>query len=104
MRKFKKVLSILIVGLLAFGTVTVSAAELDIAKGVTEYDLWLGSTQVTSSNYSNILGDGTASFNPSNNTLTLNNPTRIDYYQDFMIASKLDELTIKGTYKMNGSN
>ncbi|MCR5637211.1 MAG: bacterial Ig-like domain-containing protein [Clostridiales bacterium] len=104
MRKFRKVLSILIVGILAFGTLTVYAAELDASKGVTDYDLWLGSTQVTSSNCNNILGDNTASFNPSNNTLTLNNPTRIDYYQDFMIASKLDELTVKGTYKMSGSN
>ncbi len=104
MRKFRTVLSIIIVGLLAFGTLTVSAAELDASKGVTNYDLWLGSKQVTSSNCNNILGDNTASFNPSNNTLTLNNHTRIDYYQDFMIASKLDELTVKGTYNMSGSN
>ena len=104
MRKFRKILSILIVGLLAFGTLSVSAAELDTSKGITNYDLWLGSTQVTSSNCGNILGDNTASFNPSNNTLTLNNPTRIDYYQDFMIASKLDELTVKGTFNMSGSN
>ena len=37
-----------------------------------EYDLWLGRTLVTSANRKDILGDGTASYDPASRTLTLN--------------------------------
>lgn len=37
-----------------------------------EYDLWVGGTRVTSTNASNVLGDGTVSYNPTDNILTLN--------------------------------
>lgn len=39
------------------------------------YDLWVGNTQVTSMNKDNVLGDGTVSFNPDTNTLTLSGVT-----------------------------
>ena len=35
------------------------------------YDLWVGGVQVTDSNKANILGDGTAQYDPSTATLTL---------------------------------
>ena len=37
------------------------------------YDLWVAGTQVTKSNQSNVLGDGTVSYDPATHTLTLNN-------------------------------
>ena len=66
------------------------------------YDLWLGSTQVTSENQNDILHDGKASFDPDTNTLTLNNAKITDHYADgdytYAIYSKLDsDLTVKGS-------
>ena len=37
------------------------------------YELWIAGTQVTSANKDDVLGDGTVSYNPETNTLTLNN-------------------------------
>lgn len=37
------------------------------------YDLWVAGTQVTKSNQSDVLGDGTVSYDPAAHTLTLNN-------------------------------
>lgn len=37
------------------------------------YDLWVAGTQVTKSNQSDVLGDGTVSYDPAVHTLTLNN-------------------------------
>ena len=37
-----------------------------------DYPLWIDDEQVSNANYTDILGDGTASFNPETNTLTLN--------------------------------
>ncbi|MDD4142480.1 MAG: T9SS type A sorting domain-containing protein [Bacteroidales bacterium] len=42
------------------------------AKAQTYYDLWVAGVQVTEDNATDILGNGTASFNPSTNTLNLN--------------------------------
>lgn len=39
----------------------------------TSYNLWVGDVQVTSANASDVLGDGTVSFDPKYDTLTLNN-------------------------------
>ena len=60
-----------------------------------EYNLWLGSTQVNALNRTNILGDGTASYDPEKQTLTLDHPTT-----DFAIRSTGIDLTVKGHYKM----
>ena len=40
-----------------------------------DYNLWVGATQVTSDNSSDVLGDGKVSWNNSSNTLTLNGAT-----------------------------
>ena len=37
------------------------------------YDLWVAGTQVTKINQSDVLGDGTVSYDPAAHTLTLNN-------------------------------
>lgn len=75
----------------------------------TYYPLWLGSRQVTSENYTNIFGDGKASYNPSTKTLTLNNPTLVGSHalvdtlsNTFKIVCDGD-LTVKGSYHIQQS-
>ena len=47
----------------------------DAANPIQFYDLWVGGKHVNDRNQDDILGDGKASFDPTTNTLTLNNPT-----------------------------
>ena len=42
-------------------------------KAITSYPLWVGNTRVNSLNCGNILGNGTASYDPDTQTLTLDN-------------------------------
>ena len=56
-------------------TIAKNAVIQNTANPTQFYDLWVGSTHVTSSNQNDILGDGKASFDPTTSTLTLNNPT-----------------------------
>ncbi|MBR5384145.1 MAG: hypothetical protein IK133_10000, partial [Clostridia bacterium] len=65
----RKLLSLLLVLALCIGLIPLTAVPVF----ATDYDLWVGDVQVTSDNASDILGDGTASYNESKNTLTLNN-------------------------------
>ncbi|MBR4231789.1 MAG: InlB B-repeat-containing protein, partial [Oscillospiraceae bacterium] len=59
------------------------------------YDLWLGETQVTSTNNSDILGDGNASYNPESHTLTLQaSPTITTLHKKALIFAGSD-LVIK---------
>ena len=72
-------------------------------KPVTAYDLWLGSTQVTSANKNDILGDGgKAKFDPETNTLTLSDPVIKDCYSTDYITNTIIytgfDLTLKGSY------
>lgn len=48
---------------------------------VQTYDVWVAGTQVNENNAGNVLGDGTVSYDPISNTLTLNNAT-IDYQEN----------------------
>ncbi|MCR5250957.1 MAG: Ig-like domain-containing protein [Lachnospiraceae bacterium] len=50
---------------------TSDTPEVDEADGT--YNIWVGHTRITDTNKDNVLGDGTVSFNPADNTLTLNN-------------------------------
>ena len=73
------------------------------SRTVTYYDLWLGTTQVSSLNCDDIFGDGTASYD--GDTLTLNNPDIEGFYTDsYWKTSKIFwknyDLTIKGSYDM----
>lgn len=48
---------------------------------VQTYDVWVAGTQVSDDNADDVLGDGTVSYDPTSNTLTLNN-ARIDYQEN----------------------
>ena len=72
------------------------------------YPLWVGDTQVDSSNKDNILGaidpatnEPTAAYDPETKTLTLHNPTISGAYQDYKIYSE-DSLTIEGEATITG--
>ncbi len=70
------------------------------------YSLWLGKTQVTTLNKDDILGDGTASYDPSTKTLTLNNFTGVQgTHNDALIFAEIDMLTLNlvGTNTLSGS-
>ena len=74
------------------------------------YDLWVAGTQVTKSNQSNVLGDGTGSYDPATHTLTLNNAhlTLGDHAEEGVsscIDSDLtdDMLTITGTATLSNA-
>ncbi len=59
------------------------------------YDLWVGGIQVTSLNYTDVLGDGTVSYDATTNTLTLNGAEIDTYTKGHVIHSKMNELTIQ---------
>ena len=91
--------------LLSVLPLTAVAAEADIADEGVAYELWLGSTQVTSANQYDIFGTGLASFDPDTNTLTLNGPAIRGVYTDsdgatYKIMSNNTDLIVKGTYRM----
>lgn len=48
---------------------------------VQTYDVWVAGTQVSDDNAGDVLGDRTVSYDPTSNTLTLNN-ARIDYQEN----------------------
>ena len=64
------------------------------------YDLWLGGKQVTAKNRHNILGDGTASYDPETQTLTLDHPNITTTKEGAVIYSEGINLKVKGYYKM----
>ena len=81
-----------------------TGAEPDLAETGASYQLWLGSTQVTDANKNDILGDGgKAKFDPSTNTLTLNNPTISGEYHYSKIFCSGFDLTLKGSYTMTSA-
>lgn len=82
-----------------------SFADRVVIEKAVFYDIWLGSTQVTSGNKNDILKDGgKAKFDPKTATLTLNDPTIKDMHTDpYDYTSKIyieTDLTIKGSYHM----
>ena len=75
--------------------------------GQTEYGLTVGGVEVTSANAENIIGDGTVSFNPSTNTLTLDGATISGMtISNGCIVSGLSSLNIvlKGNSTLDCSN
>lgn len=50
-----------------------TVAAKDVIIGVKEYDLSVGGTKITAANCADVFGDGTVKYDPSSNTLTLNN-------------------------------
>ncbi len=66
-------------------TFTMPASDVTVTaafRSVTFYTIWVGGTQVTSDNASDVLGDGKVSYDPATYTLTLNNAiiTAADMY------------------------
>ena len=110
-RRFSKgALSVLLALLMLLSTAPMAAfaAGAELSETGVAYELWLGSTQVTSSNQSDIFGTGQASFDPNTNTLTLSNPSISGVYTDntgasYKIASKNTDLIIKGSYHMTSA-
>lgn len=62
------------------------------------YSLWVGNTPVDGNNKDNILGNGTAKYDPETNTLTLNEPeiTTLNTESAAIYYSGDDPLTIEG--------
>ena len=60
------------------------------------FDLWIGDKQVTYENCSNILGDGTVSYDPSTKILTLNNLQSIRGTHKGALIYAQQDLTILG--------
>lgn len=71
------------------------------------YNLWVAGKQVTKTNHSNVLDDGTVSYDPNTHTLTLNNAHLTpdgDANFTYCIDSKLtDVLTITGTATLSNA-
>ena len=69
------------------------------------YPLWIADTQVTSDNWYDVLGDGTAKYDHEKNVLSLNNPT-ISGAHTFgsnntaLVYSELENLTVEGNYHL----
>jgi len=83
---------------------TITKCTYDVSfEDFSAYDLWLGSIRVTDNNKDDIFRDGgKAKFDPDTNTLTLNDPTITDVYEDYcVICSDLDDLTVKGKATIN---
>ena len=75
---------------------------------VKTYDLWVAGKQVTETNQSDVLGNGTVKFDPATNTLTLNNANLTpdgDANFTYWIDSDLTkELTITGTATLSNAD
>jgi|GEM_PF-4471555 len=73
--------------------------------GAAAYPIWVGSTQVTEANRSDILDDGgRAKYSPATRTLTLSDLTITGAYNDMCIyAYGTDTLTITGSAYVTGS-
>ena len=105
----KKLLSLVLILMLLFSAVpmTAFAAEGDLAPTGASYDLWLGTTQVTDANKDDILNDGgKAKFDPSTNTLTLDDPYINSFYVNRYKANNLIyadgiDLKVVGNYTVS---
>ena len=61
------------------------------------YAVWLGNTQITKDNVDDVLGDGTACFDPNTNTLTLNDFAGVASNEGPVIRSSGVDLTVTGS-------
>ena len=85
-------------------TVTEDVTLYALFEKVTAYPVWVGSTQVTSANKDDILGDGgKAKYDPTSKTLTLDNPSITTTHGGDAICTESGDLTIKGTATLSAS-
>ena len=78
-----------------------------VAQPAIEYDLWLGSTRVTSKNKNDILGDGKAQFDPDTGVLTLSDPVISGDHEFERKTAKIytkTTITVKGSYHMTSAS
>ena len=66
-----------------------------------DFNIWVGDKRVSAATYADILGDGTASYDPDTQTLTLNNPNITTTSEGAAIRAEGIDLTVKGSYHMN---
>lgn len=105
------------VQLLSADRLLICTENITLPGAVQGYNVWVGGVQVTADNKDDILGDGTASFDPASNTLTLNEAELSAVHESsgaILLAQDLD-LTVKGKaalssedaqlgiYSLNGS-
>ena len=99
----KKSLSVL----LAVVMVITTLCALPFSALAEDYDVWVGGTQVTSTNAENVLGDGTISYNAQTKTLILNNANIQTSYETYYGAAAIyttDNLTVIGYGSVGNSN
>ena len=99
MKAKKMIVPILMGVLMAFAILPMTAGKAHAE----DYNLWVGGTPVTSDNASNILGNGTASYNATSNTLTLDGASITGIHEDSNVYSDIPDLTIevKGENKLS---
>ena len=96
----KRIFSILLTLALLLGTAVFTAIPASAV--VHNYGIYVGGIQVNEDNAADVLENGTVSYDPTTNTLTLNNATITDYWTDelygdesyYGIYSTVDGLTI----------
>ena len=74
----KRIFSILLTLALLLGTVVFTAIPASAV--VHNYGIYVGGIQVNDDNAADVLEDGTVSYDPTTNTLTLNNAMITDYW------------------------
>ena len=110
MKQFKRTLSLLLALLMVTGCL--SGLTLTASAETISYNLYIGYTQVTSDNMTDVLGDGgSVSFDPDTNTLTLNNATLTEAngsgeFIDDDLSAWNNALTLElvGTNVIDGTN
>lgn len=92
------------------GAASIDNALIDVEMGDTrmvsrdidfDFNIWVGDKRVSAATYADILGDGTASYDPDTQTLTLNNPNITTTSEGAAIRAEGIDLTVKGSYHMN---
>ena len=88
--------------------VTVQPKGTTPATEITKYHVWVGKTEVTSDNASNVLNDGKVSYNPDTKTLTLTNAAIIGAANRAYTSAITDACGIYSTHALTinlvGSN
>ena len=100
--KRSRILSLVLALVLVFSLASVTAVP---AKAVQTFDIWVLDTQVTAANQNDVLGDGTVSYDPDTNTLTLKNAKIENLDENVGYGDGIwfeQELTITGTGSITG--
>ncbi len=94
MKNTRKIFAIIMAVVMCFGMMSVTAFAED---NISAYNLWVGGVAVNDDNLDDILGDGTASYNPETNELYLDG-------LDIREVYPMDEYTNAGIYACQDLN